>query len=184
MMTIQKISPQEAQQMKESGQTVRILDVRTPAEYAHVHALGADLMPLDQLDSRAIGAAGERLMLICQSGTRAAKGCEKLLSAGCREVYCIEGGTAAWQQAGLPVVRGTSKVISLERQVRIGAGLLVLIGLGLAWLIHPAFAALSAFVGAGLIFAGLTDWCGMGMMLAKMPWNLGGTCEKRPDRSK
>lgn len=176
MTTVQKISPLEAQRMKESDQSVRILDVRTPAEYAHVHAQGADSMPLDQLDPRAMGAAGERLLLICQSGSRAARGCEKLLSAGCREVFCIDGGTAAWQQAGLPVVRGTSKAISLERQVRIGAGLLVLIGLGLAWLIHPAFAALSAFVGAGLIFAGLTDWCGMGMLLAKMPWNRGGAC--------
>ncbi|MCC6425096.1 MAG: rhodanese-like domain-containing protein [Phycisphaerales bacterium] len=175
-MNVQKISPQEAQRMKESGQSVRIIDVRTPAEYAHVHAQGADLIPLDQLDPQAASMNGERLLLICQSGARATKGCEKLLSAGCREVYCIEGGTAAWQQAGLPVVRGQSKVISLERQVRIGAGLLVLIGLGLAWLIHPAFAGLSAFVGAGLIFAGLTDWCGMGMILAKMPWNRGGAC--------
>lgn len=176
MTSVRKISPQEALRMKETGGSVRMLDVRTPAEYEHLHAQGADLMPLDQLNPQSIATAGERLLLICQSGSRAAKGCEKLLSAGCREVYCIEGGTVAWQQAGLPVVRGQSKVISLERQVRIGAGLLVLIGLGLAWLVHPAFAALSAFVGAGLIFAGITDWCGMGMLLAKMPWNRGAAC--------
>jgi rhodanese-related sulfurtransferase len=85
-------------------------------------------------------------------------------------VVCVEGGTDAWEQAGLPVVRG-HKVISLDRQVRMAAGLLVLLGVGLSFLVHPAFSALSAFVGAGLLFAGITDTCGMAMLLAKMPWN-------------
>jgi hypothetical protein len=73
-------------------------------------------------------------------------------------------------EVGLPVVRG-KKTISLERQVRIAAGLLVLIGSLLGWLVHPVFIGLSAFVGAGLVFAGVTDTCGMGLMLARMPWN-------------
>ena len=80
------------------------------------------------------------------------------------------GGTQAWQEMGLPVVRG-KKVLSLERQVRITAGILVLTGALLGWIIHHAFIGISAFVGAGLAFAGITDSCGMGMMLAKMPWN-------------
>ena len=90
----------------------------------------------------------------------------------------VERGTQAWQEAGLPVVRG-KKILSLERQVRIAAGILVLIGAMLGWIIHPAFTGMSAFVGAGLVFSGITDSCAMGMLLAKMPWNqLSQECEK------
>ena len=85
-------------------------------------------------------------------------------------VVNVEGGTLAWEKAGLPVVPG-KKAISLERQVRIAAGLLVLLGTAFGWFVHPAFLGLSAFVGAGLVFAGVTDTCGMGMLLARMPWN-------------
>jgi predicted branched-subunit amino acid permease len=73
--------------------------------------------------------------------------------------------------AGLPVVKGSKSAISIERQVRIGAGSLVLIGVILGFLIHPAFFGLTAFIGAGLVFAGVTDWCGMGLLLARAPWN-------------
>lgn len=82
----------------------------------------------------------------------------------------MEGGTQAWDLAGLPVSRG-KKAMSLERQVRIAAGFLVFLGAALGFFVHPYFIAISAFVGAGLMFAGITDTCGMGMMLAKMPWN-------------
>ena len=82
----------------------------------------------------------------------------------------VEGGTLAWEQAGLPVVRG-KKAMSLERQVRIAAGSLVVLGTALGAFVHPGFLGLSAFVGAGLVFAGVTDTCGMGMVLARMPWN-------------
>jgi len=87
----------------------------------------------------------------------------------------VEGGTLAWDQAGLPVTRG-KKMMSLERQVRIAAGSLVLIGVVLAWMVHPYLIRLSAFVGAGLVFAGITDTCGMGMLLARMPWNQVAWC--------
>jgi rhodanese-related sulfurtransferase len=102
---------------------------------------------------------------------RAAQAAEKFAAAGQDRGVVIAGGTQAWIQAGLPVDRGAAKVISLERQVRIAAGSLVLLGLLLGWLVHPAFFGLSAFVGAGLIFAGITDVCGMGLLLARMPWN-------------
>jgi rhodanese-related sulfurtransferase len=176
-MPVATVSPREVLQRRQEGKSVEIIDVRTPAEYAQVHVEGARSEPLDTLDPKALMsqrngvAASEPLYVICQSGGRAARACEILDSAGGANVISIEGGTSAWERAGLPVVRGARGTISLERQVRIGAGSLVLVGLLLGWLVHPVFFRLSALVGAGLVFAGVTDWCGMGLMLAKMPWN-------------
>ena len=107
--------------------------------------------------------------MICRSGSRGQKACEKLATAGLRVVN-VEGGTQAWEAAGLPVVRGR-KTISLERQVRIAAGSLVVVGSALGYFVNPAWIGLAAFVGAGLVFAGITDTCGMGLLLARMPWN-------------
>ena len=83
----------------------------------------------------------------------------------------MEGGTVACLKQNLACKKGDSNVISLERQVRVAAGLLVLTGVLLGLLIDRAFFGISAFVGAGLIFAGITDWCGMGLLLARAPWN-------------
>ncbi len=171
----QPVPPAEVATARSQRPGVDLIDVRTPVEYAEVHAEGAKLVPLDALDPKTVmadrnGSAGEPLYVICKSGTRAAKAVERFRAAGYENVFCVAGGTQAWERAGLPVVRGP-KVMSLERQVRVGAGSLVLLGVLLGWLVHPTFLGLSAFVGAGLVFAGLTDWCGMGLMLAKMPWN-------------
>ena len=150
---------------------IRLIDVRTPAEFEAVHIEGARLIPLDRLDaSQARSSPGEHCVLVCHSGKRAAQACEKLSAAGCGNLAVLEGGVAAWEAAGLPVKRGR-QTLSLERQVRIAAGSLVLTGVVLGAGVHPAFYGLSAFVGAGLVFAGLTDWCGMALLLAKMPWN-------------
>jgi rhodanese-related sulfurtransferase len=172
---VQAVSPTDVVGSRASGRQPDIIDVRTPVEYAEVHVAGAKLVPLDVLDPSAVmadrrDAADRPVYVICQSGKRSAKAVEKFRAAGFSNVLSVAGGTAGWEQAGLPVVRG-KKAMSLERQVRIGAGTLVLLGILLGWLIHPAFVGLSAFVGAGLLFAGITDWCGMGMLLAKMPWN-------------
>ncbi|HSI35760.1 MAG: rhodanese-like domain-containing protein [Phycisphaerae bacterium] len=171
----QPVPPAEVANARSQRPGVGLIDVRTPVEYAEVHAEGAKLVPLDVLDPEAVmadrnGSAGEPVYVLCKSGTRAAKAVERFRAAGFDNVFGVEGGTQAWERAGLPVVRG-KKVMSLERQVRVGAGSLVLLGVLLGWLVHPAFFGLSAFVGAGLVFAGLTDWCGMGMVLARMPWN-------------
>ena len=160
---------------KQLGGEVELIDVRTPIEFREVHAEGAQNVPLDLLDDKKIaavcnGRSGEPLYLICRSGARGAKAVQKLIDAGIEQVVNVEGGTMAWEQAGLPVKRG-KKAISLERQVRIAAGFLTLVGAVLGFFVHPYFIGLSAFVGAGLMFAGITDTCGMGMMLAKMPWN-------------
>ena len=172
----QAVAAAEVAARRSRGQPIDLIDVRTPVEFAAVHAEGARLLPLDRLDPQAVmsarsGPADEPLYVICQSGVRAAKAVEKFRAVGFTNVVCVEGGTAAWEQAGLPVVRGAARVIPLERQVRIAAGTLVLLGVLLGWRVHPAFYGLSAFVGAGLVFAGVTDWCGMGLLLARMPWN-------------
>jgi rhodanese-related sulfurtransferase len=174
----QSVPAAEVAEVRSARPGVRLIDVRTPVEYAEVHAEGAKLVPLDVLDPKAVmgdrnGSAGEPVYVLCKSGARAAKAVERFRAAGFDNVFSVEGGTQAWERAGLPVVRG-EKVMSLERQVRLGAGSLVLLGVLLGWLVHPAFFGLSAFVGVGLVFAGVTDRCGMGLLLAKMPWNRPG----------
>lgn len=168
------ITPHELHELCQGGQRVRLLDVRTPAEFHEAHLDLAENVPLESLDAAAVGrsAAGTAgpIYVICQVGGRGAKACAKLAAAGLDRVVNVEGGTAAWIAAGLPVVRGR-KTISLERQVRIAAGLLVLVGSTLGYFVHPYFFGVAAFVGAGLTFAGITDTCGMGMLLARMPWN-------------
>jgi rhodanese-related sulfurtransferase len=177
---MQAISPRQLHDRQQQGQSAAILDVRTPAEHAQIHVAGAHLEPLDRLDgSRLAGVNGfakdQPIYLLCAAGTRAKKAAEQLEKAGFEQCIVVEGGITAWDHAGLPVVRGTSKVISLERQVRIAAGSIVLTGVILGTWVNPACYGLSAFVGCGLIFAGVTDWCGMAMLLAKMPWNQAGS---------
>jgi rhodanese-related sulfurtransferase len=181
-MSISTISPLDLAELCKDGNNVDLIDVRTPMEFQELHAVPARNIPLDQLDASALtlshnGSSEAPLYLICRSGSRGKQACEKLLNAGCTNVVNVEGGTLAWESAGLPVIRG-EKVMSLERQVRIAAGVLVCLGALLSYLIHPAFIALSAFVGLGLIYAGVTDTCGMGLILARMPWNRGNktTC--------
>ena len=164
-------TPHEAAQRRGAG-TAHLVDVRAPAEYRALHADGAQLMPLDQLDPAAMAAgvpAGATVHLLCKSGARARMAAGKLAAAGCPCVV-VEGGTEAWTAAGLPVVRGKA-VMSLERQVRIAAGLIVVTGVALGFTVHPYWFGLSGFIGAGLAFAGITDTCMMGMLIAKLPWN-------------
>jgi rhodanese-related sulfurtransferase len=171
---MQTITPQQLVEKQQSEQ-VDLIDVRTPIEFREVHAIGARNIPLDSLDPHAViqsrnGNGDDPLYVICRSGKRASKAIQQFVDAGFTNAVNVDGGTQAWDAAGLPVARG-KKAISLERQVRIAAGFLVLLGAILGFFVHPYFIGISAFVGAGLMFAGITDTCGMGMMLAKMPWN-------------
>lgn len=186
-MSVTVIQPNELKELTQSGRKIELIDVRTPVEFRELHLQLARNVPLDQLDVQKLmqsrnGSADQPLYVICKGGSRGKQACEKFLQAGFSNVVNIEGGTLACVEAGLPVVRG-KKAISLERQVRIAAGSLTLLGAVLALTVHPYFAGLSAFVGAGLIFAGITDTCGMGMLLARMPWNQcapdsGSTCSR------
>ena len=167
------VSVRRLAELKDQGK-VDLIDVRTTSEYRELHAEIAKNVPLESLQPRALmearnGSADEPLYVICRSGSRSTQACKKFIESGYDNVISVDGGTEAWNEAGLPVVRG-KKAVSLERQVRIAAGFLVLLGAVLSfWSIY--FVLLSGFVGAGLMFAGITDTCGMAMVLAKMPWN-------------
>ena len=171
------ISPKQLLDLRRRGDAINLIDVRTPAEYGEVHVDFARNVPLDRLSPQDVaGLAGEGpVYFVCKSGGRSQKACEKMLAAGIERVVSVEGGTAACEAAGLPVVRGR-KVMSLERQVRVAAGTLVAIGAALAAFGPDATwkaigTGLAGFVGCGLVFAGLTDTCGMAMLIARMPWN-------------
>jgi len=168
------ISPRELGKLRATDNEAVLLDVRTPAEFVEVHIGGARLEPLDRLDAEELVeefGAGRPVHVICRSGNRAGQAIEKLEGAGCEGAVLVEGGMNAWVASGLPVNRG-AKTMSLERQVRIAAGALVVVGAVLGWILkEPVLHGVSAFVGAGLVFAGLTDSCAMGMLIAKMPWN-------------
>ena len=168
-MNVPTIEPQAVQQ-RLGEQGARLIDVRTYGEHRAEHVAGSELMPMDELDVKTLATSEGPVWLLCRTGRRAREVGEKLLAAGAADVRVVEGGIEAWREAGLATVRGKG-AISLERQVRIGAGSLVLLGAALGWLVHPGFYGLAAFVGAGLVFAGVTDYCGMAMVLAKMPWN-------------
>ena len=170
------ITPLALQNLLTVDSGLAVIDVRTPGEFSRAHVPQAHNISLDQIDPQALLSAGrihkkDPVYLLCQSGGRATRAAEKFYQAGVENAVVVQGGTIAWADAGLPVVKGNSGVISLERQVRIAAGSLVLLGVVLAVMVHPYFIGISAFVGAGLIFAGITDWCGMGLLLAKLPWN-------------
>jgi rhodanese-related sulfurtransferase len=186
-MSVEIVSIETIRKQIQGGTRMRVIDVRSPAEYDRVHALGAESIPLDELDAAHLAArqngSDEAIYFICQSGSRSSKACEKVALAGVARVYSIEGGTAAWEAAGLPVERGVSRVISLERQVRITAGMLILIGVILTLTVHRDFLFLVGFIGAGLVFAGITDFCGMGLLLARMPWNKRGSSTNRAQTS-
>jgi rhodanese-related sulfurtransferase len=170
------VSPAELHTLLAASPQLALLDVRTPAEFAEVHLPSARSEPLARLQPDALLASGavsrdQPVYFVCRTDNRAKIAAEKFAAAGHHHVVVVTGGTLAWIDAGLPVLRGAVKVISLERQVRIAAGSLVLLGAVLGWFVHRGFYGLSAFVGAGLVFAGITDFCGLGLLLARLPWN-------------
>ncbi len=155
------------------GQNVLLLDVRTPAEFEESHIEGSILHPLSELRAETVAehAQGkDACILVCGTGNRAGQAAKKLADCDLPALGILEGGVRAWEAAGLPLTRG-AKTMSLERQVRIAAGAVVVVGAVLGFFVDSAWIALAGFVGAGLVFAGITDTCGMGMLIARMPWN-------------
>jgi len=160
------LSPAEAQRRIAAG--AQLIDIRDPDEYARAHIPCARNVPLDRLGR--IDDAPE-LIFHCRSGMRTAANAQKLAACSDAPVYLLEGGLDAWRQAGLECAVDARQPLEIIRQVQIAAGSLVLLGVLLGFIVHPAGFGLSAFVGAGLVMAGVTGWCGMATLLARMPWN-------------
>jgi rhodanese-related sulfurtransferase len=174
-----RITVEELGRALGSPQAPLVVDVRMPAEYRSVHLDPSVSLPLDEIGRRRGELPRDRdLVLVCRTGARARLAAEELTDLRTR---VLEGGLVAWQEAGHPVIEGKAHM-SLERQVRIMAGAMACAGGVLAVAVSPWFGLLPAFVGAGLVYAGVTDRCGMAMVLAKLPYNrrgaadAGGTC--------
>jgi len=172
--TFPTLTPEEFKNRLGLDPELALIDVRSPAEYRGCHLAIATNAPLDTLDPDAIKdgldlAEGKPLYVVCQAGGRSRKACQLLHAAGI-SVVNVDGGTPACEKAGVGVTRG-KQAMSLERQVRIAAGSLVAVGTLLGVTVNPWLLVIPGFVGCGLVFAGVTDFCGMGMLIAKMPWS-------------
>lgn len=159
--------------------SVFALDVRTPAEFHTLHVEGAVCCPLTDMDANTVIAdlkkrgfgSNDTLYLLCKSGNRAQMAAEKITAQTDVNVVVVEGGTEACASLGLPCKSGHRNVLPLDRQIRIAAGSLVLLGVVLGYSVSANWFGLCGFVGAALIFAGVTDICPMRDMLARAPWN-------------
>lgn len=166
-MTITSITPAEAQHLIEAG--AKLIDIRSRDEYAREHIPGAANVPVAELNR--LEAGDGPIVFHCRSGARTEANASRLAAAAGASCYAIEGGIEAWRRAGLDIAVDRHQPLELMRQVQLAAGGLVLLGVALGFLADPGFFALSAFVGAGLMVAGATGWCGMARVLRWMPWN-------------
>ncbi len=167
-MSLPVIDVAKARQLVAEGAV--LVDVREPDERAREHIPGTKHAPLSSLQR--VEATGAMAVIFhCRSGARTGANAARLGEAAGCEAYLLEGGLEAWKRAGLPVATDRKQPIEIMRQVQIVAGSLVVLGVVLGLWIAPPFFAVSAFVGAGLVFAGSTGWCGMAKLLALMPWN-------------
>lgn len=172
-----RLRPSEVRALLDEDPTTRLIDVRTTGEFESGHISGAYNVPLDTLGEhgREIASVTAPVVLVCQSGARAAKAEDQLRSAGMTNIRILEGGMNAWMGAG-QVVRTVKERWSLERQVRLVAGTIVLTAIIVSiWV--PAARFVAGFIGAGLTFAALSNTCAMAMMLAKLPYNRGAVCD-------
>jgi rhodanese-related sulfurtransferase len=168
-MTITKISAAQARTWLDEGKA-SLVDVRGADEYAREHIDGAQLLPLPMLSPNCLRVASP-VIFYCRSGARTSAQSTALAQAAGGPAYVLDGGLEAWRAAGLPTKIDRSQPLEIMRQVQLVAGALILTGVLLGWFVAPGFFGLSAFVGAGLMFAGATGWCGMAKLLAHMPWN-------------
>lgn len=167
----QEIEAQALQQLLAEN-AVTLMDVREPAEYAAERIPGASSHPLSQFQPQQIQVTPSKtVVLYCRSGKRSAQAAQECLAAGFPQISHLKGGIISWKTAGYTTEKSLNAPISLFRQVQIVAGSLVVLGTILSVTLSPSFLLLSGFVGAGLVFAGITDTCAMGMLLAKLPYN-------------
>lgn len=170
MTKLPHVSPEQAKQMLDAG--ALLVDVREPDEHAREHIPLAKSMPLSSLSASPFELEGANAVIFhCRSGNRTTLHADKLITGAPCEVFLLDGGLEAWKKAGLPVRVDAHKPLELMRQVQIAAGSLVLLGVLLGALVHPALYGVAAAVGAGLTFAGVSGFCGLARLLAAMPWN-------------
>ncbi|MFP4102785.1 rhodanese-like domain-containing protein [Coleofasciculus sp.] len=168
---LQEINAQTLKQWLDRQQ-VMLIDVREPGEYASEHIPGAKLMPLSKLAPGEVKPeTNQQVVLYCQSGNRSKQAAQKFFESGFESVNHLQGGLPSWKSAGYQTQVNKNAPISLFRQVQIVAGTLVFTGTVLGAFVSPWFLILSGFVGAGLVFAGVSGTCAMGMLLAKLPYN-------------
>jgi rhodanese-related sulfurtransferase len=171
-MTLKTVTPEHAKRLL--GEGAVLVDIREADEHARERIPGAHHLPLSKLDRAQIALhEGKPVIFHCRSGARTLANAPRLadrVGAGC-EAYAVEGGLDAWRKAGLPVVTDRRQPIELQRQVHIGAGSLALAGTLLGLLVSPWFFIVPGFVGAGLLVAGTTGFCGMARLLMRAPWN-------------
>ena len=167
-MTLQTIDPKAARRLVDDGAI--LVDIREADEFARERLPGARNRPLGGLTSLPSNGA-KAVIFHCKSGMRTQANAQRLAQAADCQAYILEGGLEAWKKAGLPVAIDSRQPLEIMRQVQITAGFLVLLGVVLGTWVAPGFYGLSAFVGAGLMFAGISGWCGMAKLLAVMPWN-------------
>ncbi len=166
-MRLQQVTPTDCV----AASDCQLIDVRSPSEFAAGHIPGAINIPMDELETRLGDIRKDRpAILICQSGKRAEMSARLLQDRG-YDLRLLNGGVSEWERCGQSVICNQKSRWSLERQVRLGAGLIVLTGVSLSLFLRPDWIYLSAFAGAGLVFAGLTNFCPMASILGRMPWN-------------
>lgn len=168
-MSLKPISPQAARDLVNQGAI--LVDIRAADEHAREHIAAARRVPMDHLKSAAPLDATAGVIFHCRSGNRTRVNAQALSACAACEAYVLDGGLDAWKKAGLPVVTDASQPMELQRQVQIAAGSLILLGAVLGATASPWFHALSAAIGAGLVFAGVSGFCGMARLLMRMPWN-------------
>jgi rhodanese-related sulfurtransferase len=171
-MPLKTVDAATLKRWMDSGEAV-VVDVREPAEHDAENIEGAKLLPLGVVSKNTLPPTQDKkLVFHCRSGKRSSNACEKMLAEDPNlEVYHLEGGIVAWRAAGLQVVSSGNYLLPLDQQVQLTIGLGVLAGSVLAYFVSPLFFLLTGFFGAGLIFAGLSGFCGLAMVMAKMPWN-------------
>lgn len=170
-MTIKHIDAQTLKQWLTNDEAI-LIDVREPAEHKTANIPGAILKPLGSICCSDIPKSRKKTVLHCQKGMRGTNACQKLFAENNDiEVYNLEGGIEAWKQAGFEVASLGRKTLPLDRQVQLTIGVGILLFSLLAFFVNPVFAFAPAFFGVGLINAGLTGWCGLAKLMAKMPWN-------------
>lgn len=171
MTSLTKLTPKDTADRVKSGHA-KLIDIREPDEYAREHIPGAISLPVSALNQSDLKLeAGHQAIFHCKSGMRTDSNCVALAQHVEGEAFMLEGGLDAWRSLGLPTAKDEKAPLEISRQVQITAGSLILLGVLLGWFVNSGWFALSGFIGAGLMFAGISGWCGMATLLQAMPWN-------------